>query len=558
MKWVVPEHNLDDVSDVVTELLKLRGIKDVDKFLNPDRAHLYDPKLLFDSDTAAKVIIEAVERGDKIFIHGDYDVDGVCATALMWDFLYRELKADVLPFIPNRFDDGYGLSENSLEAIISQGAKLIITVDCGVKDIDKVKEYEARGVKFVITDHHTLPVNAEGENFVSDTALAVVHPRYPGHEYPFVEICGTTVAWKLCEVIASTAKLKTDMTSYLDLVALATVCDVMPLIDENRVLVALGLQRLKECKRLGLNALMQVAGVSKPDIKAYHLGFVLGPRLNAAGRLESAMEALRLLTTTSASQAEELSTKLQSLNSERQRLTQELLAKAEIMISKLPPDQKIYFIHGENWPEGIVGLIAGKLTEKYGRPVLVGSNSGSEIKGSARSVGSFHVANAFKELSDLLERHGGHALAAGFTVKPENADKFNSELVKLAEKTSDSDLESQLIIDLLISGSSVNVELAEALLSLEPYGFGHTMPVFMLADVEIINCRSFGKSSEHINWQFRQDANIITAVQFGVGKDNIEFQVGDRVDVAANISIDEWNGRRQVRLMVKAMRTHSG
>lgn len=553
MRWNLPTEKF--TGSLVDRILLSRGIdlNDKDTFFKPDAKHLANPSSLHDANLAAEKILEAVEQKKKIFIHGDYDVDGVCATALVWDFLYRELKADVLPYIPSRFDEGYGLSESSIQAMVKEGAQLIITVDCGVKDIDIVKKYVAEGLDFIITDHHGMVIDSEGEKVVSKDALAVVHPNYPQFELDFSEICGAAVAWKLCATIAEKAGLDTKMSKYLDLVGMATVCDVMPLHGENRVFVALGLKELRDSPRLGIQALARVAGVDLPTLQTYQIGFTLGPRLNAAGRMESALDALRLLTTTSPSQAVRLAEKLNDLNLQRQELTQQLLLQAETMIGSFPADQKLYVVQGAGWPEGIVGLVAGKLAEKYHRPVLVGSILENEVKFSARSIPSFHITDNISKLSDLVTRFGGHAQAAGVSMLPENLEKFTTGLVELAQDISEEDLDSELNVDLVLEGSELLLEEISILESLEPHGFGNPRPNLVLPNMELVNLKKFGKENKHIKLLLRNKYGTFEALQFNSALENLDL--GEVFHLVVNAGINRWNGKTEIQLIIRDLKS---
>lgn len=559
MRWILPETQIPG-EDLVEKLLALRGLSDPQtraKFLLSDLKDLHDSKQLYNSTKAAEVILKAVKDGKKIFIHGDYDVDGVCATSIMWDFLYRGLKADVLPYIPNRFDEGYGLSTSSLDAIIAAGGQLVITVDCGIKDIEKVAEYTEKGLQFVITDHHTLPSkldrNDKSKNYVSDDALAVVHPKYPRHEYPFSEICGAAVAWKVVQQIVEQAELDFDTFQYLDLVALATVCDVMPLIEENRIFVKHGLERLRNYPRVGLRALLLEAGVKAADLATYNLGFTIGPRLNASGRMESAMDALKLIVTQQPAQAQELAQKLQKLNSERQQITQDLLMQAEVVISNLPDDQKLFFVYGENWPEGIIGLVAGKLLEKYHRPVLVGSIlADGTVKGSARSISSFHIADALKTQEHLLQRYGGHAQAAGFALAKDNLEALISEITSLAnDLISLENLEKTLNVDIILEPADLTLENVVKLNALEPYGFGNTTPVFALMGFKVVGARRFGSNKQHTSFVLQKDGVSLEAIDFGADDKWSHVEIGSIIDVAGTLSINSWNGQQNVQMVIK-------
>jgi single-stranded-DNA-specific exonuclease len=549
MRWQLPEHNHS--GSVIERLLQARGISTADhpRFLTPSVEHIHDASLLFDTDRAADLILEHVKAGKKIFIHGDYDVDGVCATSLMWMFLARELKADVLPRVPNRFDEGYGLSPATLDDIVAQGGELVITVDCGVKDGELISQYKQKGLQFVVTDHHT--INGE---LLAD--VPVVHPRHPQGSYPFTEICGTTVAWKLCQVLARKAGLeRPDLAKYLDLVALATVCDVMPLIDENRVIVRLGMAEIQKGPRPGIAALMEVGGVKPSELRAHHFGFMIGPKLNAAGRIQDAMLAVRLLSTDNMANAREWAQELNTLNQERQGLTMKLLQDAEQQIATFPPDSKLYFVHGEDWPEGIVGLVAGKLTEKYNRPVLVASSSSEGVvKGSARSIKAFHIASALQKLEHLLVRHGGHAMAAGFTLDHSKLDEFTAALHEVAEQgIQPDDLIPMLNIDLVLKMHEIGIDVIDELRQLEPYGFGNPNPVVAIMDLEIARSpRLFGSDKQHISFLVHDGkGNQFEVIDWSGSQRWGHLKPLDRVSVAGTLGLNEWNGNRNPQIIVK-------
>lgn len=504
--------------------------------------------VLHDAQAAAAKIASAIKADKQIFIHGDYDVDGVCATAIVWDFLHNVAGAKVLPYIPSRFDTGYGLTEQSLDHLVEQGAELIITVDCGIRDAELVQSYLNKGLEFVITDHHELNENAD---FPDD--VPIVHPGHPQGSYPMRDVCGALVAWKLMCAVNDELGLGADMGQYLDLVAMATVCDVMPLTDENRVVVTKGINSLRQQQRPGMQALMQVAKLAPQDLQAYHFGFVLGPRINAAGRLESAMQALRLLSTAQLPLAQQYAAELDALNSQRQDQTQQLLEAAEAEIVKLPPNQKLYFIYGQDWPEGIVGLIAGKLTEKYYRPVLIGSlNSEGTIVGSARSIPAFHIADALNSMDNHLERHGGHAQAAGFTVKQDKVEQLRADLIAKAEaELNDEDLTGDLRIDVVTTPGKLSIDDVKELDKLEPFGFKNPKPIVALDEVEVAKVRIFGKQKQHISFTVTDGNAYVDGVAFNQADRFADIVEGDIISVAGSPGINEWNGRQSVQIIIK-------
>ncbi len=544
-------------SDSLLELLLTHRLADGasvrsrEKFLQPQLTDIHSYSLLSDIDAAVDRILQAVEDKEQIYIHGDFDVDGVSATAILWDLLYREAGAKVLPYIPSRFEEGYGLTEASITAMKEGGASLVITVDCGIRDQELIAKHD--DLDFIVTDHHTIPVNENGEPAPPAAARAVVHPGHPEYGYPFRDICGANVAWKLSSAIADTLGLEVDMYKYLDLVALATVCDIMPLVDENRVIVKYGLERLSRTQNVGLLSLLEASAVEPAAAETYHFGYVLGPRINAAGRIDSAMQALKLLTTKDKRAAISLAQELSSLNTERQELTQKLFKEAEAQIAQQPADSRIFIIHGDHWPEGILGLAAGKLTEKYHRPVIVLSNDGEKMVGSARSTSSFHMANALEKLTKLLLRHGGHAQAAGLTLHPNQFSEFNHQMMKLAQTDiQPEDLQKNIHIDAPLDSSICTLDLHYQVQTLAPFGFGNAQPTIALHDLKLLSADRIGKQKSHLRLKVSADNNFSNSIA-GIGFnyhniEAVEALVGKKVNLAARLDANTWNGNTSLQL----------
>ncbi len=548
MRWILPKEK--STGSLWERVLKTREIEDLVSFISPHEDQIRSSDQLFDTKSAAEKIREAVNLHKKIFIHGDYDVDGVCATSILWDFLYRELEADVIPYIPSRFDEGYGLTETSLNSLKEKGAELIITVDCGIKDLELAKDFQKQGIDFVITDHHTPPEDLNTDLF------PIVHPAYPGKNSPFKEISGTTVAWKLCMEIAKQEKIEFDLSKYIDLVAMATVCDIMPLVDENRTIVKLGVEKMKRTQNIGLQALLKTSGIEPYAIETYHLGYVLGPRINAAGRLDSAMDAVRLLTTSNPAQANNLANQLNAQNMERQDMTMSLLDEAELQIKDKLESEKVHFIYGDEWPEGLVGLVAGKLSEKHYKPILVGSLKDGVIVGSARSIKSFNITSALDETSDLLERYGGHAQAAGFTIIKENILEFINKLNSIAnEKLTAEDLEQSVRIDVVAELHEIDIETILKVRQLEPFGLGNPQPNIAVIKANLKSRRIFGKNSEHISFVVGNAiGNSIEVIGFGRASEWDQIKIGTEIDIAGNLDINSWNGHDNPQVKLKALR----
>lgn len=550
---------------IIAQLLFNRGIKDqeaAEDFLNPTLEDLHSHLLLPDIDKAVARILEARRKKQKVFIYGDYDVDGVSGVSIMWDYLFRILNMNVLPYIPSRFDEGYGLNKDGLDSLLDQGANLVITVDCGIRDIDLVSEFTAKGIDFIVTDHHLLSTDHDKQPQYSQDAVAVVHPRLPNSKYPFKDICGAAVAWKLVVALDHEIKKFQDELSsidpykYLDLVALATITDIMPLVDENRAIVKFGIERMKKTENIGLRSLILDSQIDIDKINTYHFGFVIGPRINAAGRIEHALDAVRLLSTSKIVQAQNLARKLSELNSYRQEQTIELLKNATSKIEDESEEKKLLFVWGDDWPEGIVGLVAGRLQELYYRPVLVASVSDGIATGSARSIKGFDITTAISKNVDLLVRFGGHAQAAGFTVSQENIQRFKEKLEQYAEDNiSDQDLMPVLEIEAKLNVEDVNIEFIDKISMLEPFGYKNKTPVFLLENVEIRQILPIGRNNDHVKLKICQNGSkMLEVIGFRMYKNFENLKTGDRISMVGSLDKNVWNGNTTVQFKLKEFR----
>lgn len=550
MKWILRSPARIE-RDLLGTILSLRNQTLDDLPLLASVEQLTSFTKLANVEKAATQIAQAIKDGKKIYVHGDYDVDGVCATSILWKFLYREANADALPFIPSRFETGYGLTPQSLDQLQSEGGQLIITVDCGIRDVDLIKEYQTKGLEFIVTDHHQFAVDEKGK--ITLPKCTVVHPRLPKQEYPTAEVCAAFVAWKLVQAVAAELGIGYDPLTDIDLVALATSCDMMPLTLENRIVVKLGIERIRHNPNLGIAKLLEIAGIKQNEVQAYHLGFVLGPRLNAAGRLESATTALKLLCTQNSTQAAELARQLDDLNRKRQDLTLQYLEIAETELSTRM-HEKIMLIHGKDWPEGILGLVAGKLSEKFNRPVLVGSQVGDKIVGSARSIEKLHITNVLNDLQKHLVRYGGHAQAAGFTVLADAIDQFQQDLIARGDlDLVESDLEPILYADLNLNAKAANVAEVLSLQQLEPHGMGNPKPNALIANINLNSQRIFGKNSEHISFEVAEQPEL-ELIWFGKANYFNELNLDKNVDVIVQLGISNWRNIQKVQGIIKDIR----
>ena len=550
--------NLIDFDDLSAQLAYNRGLesaKNLKYFLNPSIDLLYESGKLNDIDEAVKLILSKVISKEKIYIYGDYDVDGICSTSILFDFLFRYLGANVLPYIPSRFDEGYGINSTAIKKLQDEGAGLIISVDCGIRDGKILTEVLSPNTALIITDHHQTPENQDDLELLRNTANAVVHPLL--NEYPFKDICATTVVWHLIRELASEAskqKLlnnKFDPIKYLDLVALATVCDVMPLIDQNRIIVAEGLKQMRNTQNLGLKELLIVSGILSEDIDAFHLGYLLGPRLNASGRLETALDGVRLLTSNNAQNVVELAKKLSDLNSKRQEMTKELIFESEKLLMDWGIENKLIVITGKEWPEGLVGLVAGRLCEKYHRPVIVLSLKDGVAVGSCRSTSTFHITKAISREADKLERYGGHAQAAGLTMKEENIKSFANNMLKYANVViTDEDLEKTISIEAELSEDLINKDTLININQFGPFGFGNKEPIFSLSSVNVINAKRVGNGGDHLKLTFRKGSTTINAIGFKLGNQFAKIKSGDVINIAGYLDLNKFLGEESIQFKI--------
>lgn len=554
--WILPKEKVNE--NISEYILKLRGL-DSKRFLSSDLKDIPSYENLFDTKRAAKEIVKAIKKKKKIVIHGDFDADGICSVSILWEFLYKEVSKnldidiDVVPYIPSRVDQGYGLTESSINDVLELKGELLISVDCGVRDGELIKKIqEEKGLEFVITDHHQPP-----EDLNENLDFILVHPMYPKHEYPNTQVCGTFVTFLLIQGIRDELGMDTEITQEsrgLDLVALATVTDLMTLLDVNRVVVKYGIKQIKESKRIGLNELINVSGIDINELDSYHLGYILGPRINAAGRIGSPLDAVKLLVSDKVDVCKSIANILNETNFQRQYMTQNGLDQAEALVGE--SKEKLLFVVGDDWHEGIVGLIAGKLNEKYHRPVLVGTRNEDGIRGSARSISGFNITKALSKCEKFLDRYGGHELAAGFTIKVGKEKEFSKCIHKIADTLiTDDMLTKNLHIDLLVGSENINSRLVEELEILKPFGYGFNKPLISMTKLVVFKKKIMGKLGNHMKLICKGDGvDLITLVLFNCGDDTEIIKEDDKIDVVGGVGINSWNGNEEIQFLVKEWR----
>jgi single-stranded-DNA-specific exonuclease len=505
-----------------------------------------DPFQLIGMQATVDRICYALQHNEPIAVYGDYDVDGVTATALLVQAL-AGLGGNVRGYIPNRFDEGYGLNKDALDALKVDGVKLVITVDCGIRSPDEALHAQTIGLDLIISDHH----HPDGLNL--PPAFAVINPKQHGDPYPDKDLAGVGIAYKIVEALVTVQEPVNGFRSsdLLDLVALGTVADLAPLIGENRVLVRRGLRQIRETKRQGLFSLAGVADIKIDKVTAGNIGFMLGPRLNASGRLESALASFELLTTTDFMRAGQLALQLDTQNRQRQTLTRTMQEQAEAIAMGEDPEAFLLFAAHEDFNPGVVGLAASRLTELYYRPAIVAAKNTEETRGSCRSIPEFHITDALDLCKDLLVRHGGHAAAAGFTVRNENLPELVSRLKEIARDQLESkDLRQTLSADMEVPLSQLNFELLDHLKFLEPTGYGNPEAVFVSRNVKVKLARTVGSEGKHLK--------LILEDERGVTFDSIGFRMGHLkpdlppyVDVLYHFEANEYNGRKTLQLNLK-------
>ncbi len=554
---------LGHLNPLLAQVLFNRGVTDpaeVDAFLN-GRARFDDPYRMKGIAEAVARIRAAIRAGEPIVVYGDFDADGVTATALLVQTL-AAFDGRVQPYIPHRVDEGYGLNCEALDRLAADGARLVITVDCGIRSPVEVAHGNALGLDMIVTDHHSIQQDA-ADHDILPPALAVINPKQQIDPYPFRDFAGVGLAFKLAQALLMAEKrepiaaqpVALQERDLLDLVALGTVADLAPLLGENRSLVQRGLAELNKPRRPGIQAMLEEAKLAPGKVDAIAIGFVLGPRINAAGRLDTARISYDLLTAPDSLAARPLAEQVADLNRQRQDKTQQLVDLAKGHISAEMAGGYLYLIADRGFHPGIVGLVAGRLAEEYYRPVLVAEIGDEETHGSARSIPDFNITEALDDCRELLVRHGGHAAAAGFTVRNENLDALRGRLEQAAaEKLAGVDLAPTLAVDAEVSLSDLDFALVKQLAQLEPCGYANPQPVFVSRGLEVVSARQVGSDRKHLKLQVR-------APRGPTFWDAIAFRMGEwygvlpqRVDLAYAVEINEFNGRSSLQLNVKDIR----
>ena len=547
-KWYIRSSSSKS-DDIIEKILQKRGLKDkaeIKSFLNPDLAKLNDPFLFSDMKDAVEMIIRASENKQKIMVYGDYDVDGITGTSLLYKFLSEYLNMDVSYYLPDRVEEGYGLNETAVREIVNNGYQLMITVDCGITAEKEIEIAQKNGLKTIVTDHHQPAEKLP-------PADALINPKVKDESYPFTRLAGVGVAFKLCQGIVKTKENKDmipELRDHLDLVALGTVADIVSLQGENRIIVNDGISRLKKTKKPGLKMLLDKLGLSDKDISTGHIGYIIAPPLNAAGRLDDAEKGIQLLTSEDIDYSD-LTDRLIKLNKSRQKEEEKTLEQAEEMIEKNHniKEDSVIVLASKDWHQGVIGIVASRLVEKYYRPtVLIALDEKGEGKGSGRSIRNLNLYNALDHCSDLLTNFGGHSQAAGLSISSEKIDDFKKRFSSyVSNQLSREDFIPGLKIDAVLTPDLISYDLYQKVEQMRPFGINNPRPVFLLSDVNSNHCFQVGKKNQHL--KIKLD-NGNECIGFGMG-DRKRDIVNNRIDLAFNLTLNDWKNKRNIELNLK-------
>ncbi len=535
------------ISNLLAKILVNKNLikkEDIDLFLKPTRHDFHNPYLMPDMALAVDRIIKAINNKEKILIYGDYDVDGITSITVVKNFLL-ERGANVTQYIPNRLNEGYGLNKDAIKKISDDAVNLIITVDCGISGIEEVDYANSLGLEVIVTDHHEV-----GE--VLPNAIAVVDAKRKDSTYPFRELAGVGVGFKLIQAIAQRLELEEkEYLKYLDIVCIGTISDIVPLVDENRVIAKLGLKLVEVTKNVGLKALLEASGYKKID--SFTVSFGLAPRINACGRMGKEKEALNLFLTQDENEAKKIALRLNEYNKERQDIEKRIYEDAVNKIEKSEKNKQVLVLGSENWHHGVIGIVASKITDLYFKPSILICFEEDEGKGSGRSIPGFDLYESLTNCSENLEKFGGHSMAVGVTLKKENFEKFKEEFEKYAQNSNICDIIPIIKIDEEITLEDINIKAVEELNMLEPFGEANKMPLFMYKNLKIHSIRTLSEG-KHIKLTLKDNNFYIDSIGFNLGHLAEEYQIGDKVDMVGSLEINRFNGRESVQINLKDLR----
>lgn len=553
-KWQVYQANEEQVERLQKEynlnkllatILSNRGIieeEQIRKFLNPKRSDFYDPYEMPDMKIAVDRIIKAIENKEKIIIYGDYDVDGITSVTVLKSFI-EERGIKVSEYIPNRLEEGYGLNKEAVKMIYEQGNQLMITVDCGISAVEEVDYANELGLETIITDHHE-----PGSELPK--ALAVVDAKRKDNKYPFRNLAGVGVVFKLIQAISMRLNLEEkEYLKYLDIVCIGTISDIVPLVDENRVIVKLGLKLVEQTRNLGLRSILQMAGYNKIDSTTVSFG--VAPRINACGRMGHQEDALKLFLSKDENEVKQLTQKLDEYNKKRQEIEKNIYNDAIKQINEKKLDERnTIIVSGENWHHGVIGIVSSKITELYFKPSILLCEEGEIGKGSGRSIPGFDLYEALTECKESIEKFGGHSMAIGINVKKEKFEEFKEKIEEIAIKKEISKIVPILKIDAQIELNEINQKIVDSLKELEPFGEENKTPLFIIKNLKIDSIRALSEG-KHLKLTLKNDKNIINAIGFNLGSLANEYRIGDKIDVVGNLEINTFNGVDNIQINLK-------
>ena len=553
-KWQIYDTDEDKVNELVTKydinellatILVNRDIVDEQKleiFLNPTRNNFHDPFLMPDMEKAVERIIKAINNKEKVIIYGDYDADGITSITVLKKFLEDVgLNADY--YIPNRLNEGYGLNNNAIQKIVENNYELMITVDCGISGIEEINYANSLGLETIVTDHHEV-----GDDIPN--AIAVVDAKRKDNKYPFRDLAGVGVVFKLIQAISIKLKLKEEeYLKYLDIVCVGTISDIVPLVDENRVITKLGLMLVKQTRNTGLRLLIMSSGYKKIDSATVSFG--IAPRINACGRMGHAEEALKLFLSKNLNEVNELTKILNKFNQERQNTEKRIYEEAVNQIQENHLEEKdAIIVAGENWHHGVIGIVSSKITELYFKPSILLCYEDDIAKGSGRSVPGFDLHDALMKCQDSIEKFGGHSMAIGITLKKENFQKFRDEFEQIAENSNLKDICPIIKIDAKFELKEISKEMVKSLEKLEPFGEGNRTPIFAFKNVKIDSIRSLSEG-KHLKLTLKDENIVVDAIGFNLGNLADEYKIGDKIDIVGTLEITTFNGVESIQINLK-------
>ncbi len=534
-----------NINKLLATILSNKGIieeKQIKKFLDPKRTDFYNPFLMPDMESAVNRILKAIENNEKIIIYGDYDVDGITSVTVLKSF-FQDRGIHVDEYIPNRLNEGYGLNKTAIEKISKQKYMLMITVDCGISAIEEIDYANQLGIETIVTDHHE-PGNELPK------ALAVVDAKRKDNKYPCRNLAGVGVVFKLIQALSIKLNLdEKEYLKYLDIVCVGTISDIVPLEDENRVIVKLGLKLVSQTRNLGLREILKLSGYQQIDSTT--ISFGVAPRINACGRMGHQEDALKLFTTKDINEVIKLAEKLNEYNKERQDIEKNIYNEAIEIIDKDDLDKKnTIVVMGKNWHHGVIGIVSSKITELYFKPSILLCEEDDYGKGSGRSIPGFDLYKALTECKDTIDKFGGHSMAVGINVKKEQFNEFRNKLEEIAKEQHIEEIVPILNIDAQVELDEINKDMVNSLKELEPYGEGNKMPIFAFKNLRIDSIRALSEG-KHLKLTLKDKKNIVNAIGFNLGYLSSEYKIGDKIDVVGNLEINSFNGVDNLQINIK-------